>query len=177
MSELRIGQGYDLHRLAPGRRLVLGGVEIPTSDGVGLLGHSDADALLHAITDAVLGALAQGDIGQWFPDTSPEFAGVDSRELLLRVLSDKRLAGWQLVNLDCTVVAQRPKLMPHILQIRQSIAELFGVSMEQISVKAKTNEGLDAVGHGEAIAAYAVVLMTRAKMREHGTPAQKCAST
>ena len=169
MNELRIGQGYDLHRLVPGRRLLLGGMEIPTSEGVGLLGHSDADALLHAITDAVLGALALGDIGQWFPDTSPEFAGADSRELLRRVLSDKRLAAWKLVNLDCTVVAQHPKLMPHIPMIRKTIADIFEVAIEQISVKAKTNEGLDAVGRGEAIAAYAVALMTRARTREKGT--------
>lgn len=167
MNELRIGQGDDLHRLVPGRRLLLGGVEIPTADGVGLLGHSDADALLHAITDAVLGALALGDIGQWFPDTSPEFAGADSRELLRRVLRDDCLADWQLVNLDCTVIAQRPKLMPHIPLIRKSIADIFEVSIEQISVKAKTNEGLDAVGRGEAIAAHAVVLMARARMGEH----------
>ena len=161
MTENRIGQGYDIHRLVPGRRLVLGGVEIATAEGVGLLGHSDADALLHAIIDAVLGALALGDIGQWFPDDSPEFAGASSRDLLVRVLSDERLTGVRLVNLDCTVIAQRPKLMPYIPLIRKSIANLFGVSSEQVSVKAKTNEGLDAVGCGEAIVAQAVILFER----------------
>ena len=157
--EFRTGQGYDLHRLVAGRRLMLGGVEIPTPNGVGLLGHSDADVLLHAIIDALLGALALGDIGQWFPESSPEFAGADSRALLRRVLADERVAGWQLVNLDCTVIAQSPKLAPHIPLIRKSLAELFGVTVERISVKAKTNEGLDAVGRGEAIAALAAILM------------------
>ncbi len=161
MSDLRIGQGYDIHRLVSGRRLLLGGVEIPTAEGIGLLGHSDADVLLHAITDAVLGAFALGDIGQWFPDDSPEFAGASSRDLLVRVLSDERLTGVRLVNLDCTVIAQRPKLMPYIPLIRKSIANLFGVSSEQVSVKAKTNEGLDAVGCGEAIVAQAVILFER----------------
>ena len=159
MSGLRIGQGYDLHRLAPARRLLLGGVEIPTPNGVGLLGHSDADALLHAVIDAVLGALALGDIGQWFPDTDSRFSGADSRELLKTVLTEPRVAAWQLENLDCTVIAQAPRLAPHIPRIRASLAELFGVSAERISVKAKTNEGLDAVGRGEAIAAHAVVLL------------------
>ena len=165
MSEFRIGQGYDIHRLAPGRSLVIGGVEIPAEDGVGLLGHSDADVLLHAIIDAALGALALGDIGQWFPDTDSKYAGADSRELLRDVLRDDRLAGWRLVNLDCTVIAQRPKLMPYIPEIRKSIAEIFRVSDEQISVKAKTNEGLDAIGRGEAIAAQAVVLLERLEVR------------
>lgn len=169
MSDLRVGQGYDIHRLASGRRLLLGGVEIPTAEGIGLLGHSDADVLFHAIIDAVLGAFALGDIGQWFPDDSAEFAGASSRDLLVRVLTDERLADARLVNLDCTVIAQRPKLMPYIPMIRKAIADIFWVPIEQISVKAKTNEGLDAIGRGEAIAACAVALMTRAKMREHGT--------
>ncbi len=159
MNDLRIGQGYDLHRLVPGRRLVLGGVEIPTSEGIGLLGHSDADVLLHAITDAVLGALSLGDIGQWFPDTAAEFKDADSGALLRQVLADERLAGWRLVNLDSTVIAQKPKLMTHIPRIRSSIAQIFGVEDAQISVKAKTNEGLDAIGCGAAIAAHAVVLL------------------
>lgn len=162
MTEYRIGQGYDIHRLVPGRRLVLGGVEIATTEGVGLLGHSDADALLHAIIDAVLGALALGDIGQWFPDTDSKYADADSRELLRRVLTDSRVSGWQLANLDCTVIAQKPRLMEYIPLIRKSIAEIFDVETERISVKAKTNEGLDALGRGEAIAAHAVVLMIRA---------------
>ena len=165
MNGLRIGQGYDIHRLAPGRRLLLGGVEIPTPDNTGLSGHSDADVLLHAVTDAVLGALALGDIGQWFPDTDAEFAGADSRELLRRVLADTRLEGWHLVNLDSTVIAQKPRLAPMIPAIRMSIAGLFSVPAERISVKAKTNEGLDAVGRGEAIAAQAVVLFESLKSK------------
>ena len=165
MSEFRIGQGYDIHRLVPDRPLVIGGVKIPAEDGVGLLGHSDADVLLHAIIDAALGALALGDIGQWFPDPDSKYAGADSRELLRDVLKDDRLAGWRLVNLDCTIIAQRPKLMPYIPEIRKSIAEIFRVSDEQISVKAKTNEGLDAIGRGEDIAAQAVVLLERLEVR------------
>ena len=165
MSGFRIGQGYDIHRLAPGRRLMLGGVEIPAADGRGLLGHSDADVLLHAITDAVLGALALGDIGQWYPDTAPEFAGADSRALLRRVLADSRVAQWRLANLDCTVIAESPKLAGELPAIRASVAALFGVGVEAISVKAKTNEGLDAVGRGEAIAAQAVVLLERLEVR------------
>ena len=164
MNGLRIGQGYDIHRLATGRRLLLGGVEIAAPDNIGLLGHSDGDVLVHAVTDAVLGALALGDIGQWFPDTDAEFAGADSRELLRRVLADPRLEGWRLVNLDSTVIAQRPRLAPMIPAIRESIAALFGVPVERISVKAKTNEGLDAIGNGEAIAAQAVVLLERLKV-------------
>ncbi len=160
MSSYRIGQGYDIHRLGAGRRLVLGGVEIPTAEGVGLVGHSDADVLLHAIADAMLGAMAMGDIGQLFPDTDPRYEGADSRGLLLTVLARaKALAAWQLTNLDCTVIAEKPRLASHIPLIRNSIAEIFGVERERISVKAKTNEGLDAVGRGEAISAQAVVLL------------------
>ena len=161
MSSYRIGQGYDIHRLGAGRRLVLGGVEIPTAEGVGLVGHSDADVLLHAITDAVLGALAMGDIGQLFPDTDPRYEGADSRGLLLAVLAKvKTLAAWQLANLDCTVIAEKPRLASHIPAIRNSIAEIFGVERERISVKAKTNEGMDAVGAGKGIAVHCVALLT-----------------
>ncbi len=154
----RIGQGYDLHRLGPNRALWLGGVQIPTADGCGLVGHSDADVLLHAVIDAVLGSLALGDIGQWFPDTDTAYLGADSKDLLPRVLEDNRLHGWRLQNLDCTVIAERPKLAPHIPAIRDSLATLVQVPASCISVKAKTNEGVDAVGRREAIAAWAVLL-------------------
>ncbi|NLZ64241.1 MAG: 2-C-methyl-D-erythritol 2,4-cyclodiphosphate synthase [Lentisphaerae bacterium] len=158
--EFRLGQGYDLHRISAGRRLFLGGREIPTP-GWGLLGHSDADVLLHAIIDSLLGALALGDIGQWFPDTDQRWLNADSKELLQTVLTDTRVKSWQLQNLDSTIIAQAPKLSPHILSIRQSLAELFACELERISVKAKSNEQLDAVGRQEAIAAQAVVLLAR----------------
>ena len=163
MSALRIGQGYDLHRLSEGRKLVLGGVEIPSANGIGLLGHSDADVLLHAVIDAVLGALSLGDIGQWFPDTDSQYLNADSGELLKRVLDDPRVRNWHLENLDSTVVAQTPRLSPYISLIRKSIADFFEVEVERISVKAKTNEGLDAIGRGEAIAAQAIVLLAKEK--------------
>jgi len=156
---LRIGQGYDCHRLAAGRRLILGGVEISGgADGLGLLGHSDADVLLHAVIDAVLGSVAAGDIGTLFPDSAPRWTDADSRDLLKRVLALPELADWRLVNLDCTIVAEAPRLAPHIGAIRASIAALFGCGVEAISVKAKTNEGLDAVGARQAIQATAVLL-------------------
>lgn len=155
----RIGQGFDLHRCVAGRPLVLGGVTIPCPWG--LDGHSDADALLHAITDAVLGALALGDIGTWFPDTDPRWQGADSAQLLRQVLTDPRLHDWHLVNLDCTVVTEKPKLAPFHLPIRQSIAKIFTCPIEKISCKAKTNERQDAVGQGLALAAHAIVLMQR----------------
>ncbi len=155
---LRIGHGYDLHRLGPERALWLGGVRIPTADGYGLIGHSDADVLLHAIIDAVLGSVALGDIGQWFPDTDPAYLGADSKQFLRRVLEDERLRNWRLQNLDCTIIAERPKLAPHIPAIRDSLAALFQVPIFCISVKAKTNEGMDATGRREAIAAWAVLL-------------------
>ena len=155
----RIGQGFDLHRCVAGRPLVLGGVTIPCPWG--LDGHSDADALLHAITDAVLGALALGDIGTWFPDTDPRWLGADSAQLLRQVLTDPRLHDWHLVNLDCTVVTEKPKLAPFHLPIRQSIAKIFSCPIEKISCKAKTNERQDAIGQGLALAAHAIVLMQR----------------
>jgi 2-C-methyl-D-erythritol 2,4-cyclodiphosphate synthase len=154
---MRIGHGFDLHRVVPDRRLVLGGVTIPWDRG--LLGHSDADVLLHAITDAVLGAFALGDIGQWFPDTDPKWRGADSADLLRQVLADTRVGHWRLSNLDATIQAERPKLAPHIPAIRQSIADIFGVAIDQISIKATTMEGTDAIGRGEAIAAHAVILL------------------
>ena len=155
---LRIGQGYDLHLLTPGRKLILGGVEIENSAGLGLLGHSDADVLLHSITDAVIGSAAKGDIGRWFPDNDPEFLGADSRILLLNVLNHPDFAGWKILNLDCTVVAQTPKLAPHIEKIRASIADIFKCDITAISVKAKTNEGVDAVGEKKAIYAWTTIL-------------------
>ena len=155
---IRIGHGYDLHRIVQNRRLVLGGVAIPWDQG--LLGHSDADVLLHAITDAVLGALALGDIGHWFPDTDPEWAGADSADLLRHVLADPRVRPWRLSNLDATIQAERPKLAPHIDPIRRSIAAIFGVPETAVSVKATTMEGTGAIGQGEAMAAHAVLILT-----------------
>lgn len=154
---LRIGHGFDIHCVVHGRALVLGGVTIPWDRG--LAGHSDADALLHAVTDAVLGALALGDIGQWFPNTDPRYRGISSGILLRTVLADPRVSGWAVVNLDATVLAERPRLAPHIRAMRQSIAETVGMPVEAVSVKATTCEGTDAVGHGDAIAAHAVVLL------------------
>ncbi|MBR5080134.1 MAG: 2-C-methyl-D-erythritol 2,4-cyclodiphosphate synthase [Victivallales bacterium] len=157
--DLRIGQGYDIHRLAEGRELWLGGLHIPSP--VGLVGHSDADALLHAGIDAVLGALALGDIGGWFPDTDETWRGADSKQLLLRVLKDERVAAWRLVNLDCTIIAERPKLMAYKEAIRASLAALFECDVACVSVKAKTHEKLDSLGAGEALSAIAVVLLEK----------------
>lgn len=157
--DLRIGQGYDIHRLAEGRELWLGGIRIESP--IGLVGHSDADALLHAIIDAVLGALALGDIGGWFPDTDETWRGADSKMLLRRVLEDERVAAWRLVNLDCTIIAERPKLMAHKEAIRASLAGLFGCDVTCVSVKAKTHEKLDSLGAGEALSAIAVVLLEK----------------
>lgn len=156
---LRIGHGFDIHRVVTGRALVLGGVTIPWDRG--LEGHSDADALLHAITDAILGALALGDIGQWFPPSDERYRGIASGLLLRAVLDDPRVTPWQVVNLDATVLAERPRLAPHRPAMCQAIARLLGVPMEVISVKATTCEGTDAIGRGEAIAAHAVVLLER----------------
>ncbi len=156
---LRIGQGYDVHAFAQGRRLCLGGVEIPHARG--LAGHSDADVLLHALTDAVLGALAWGDIGSWFPDTDEAFRDADSTELLRVVWEKVRSEGWALENADCTVIAQAPKLRPYIDKIRTSIAETLDLSVERISVKATTTERLGFEGREEGIAASAVVLLSK----------------
>ena len=157
--DLRIGQGYDIHRLAEGRELWLGGVRVPSL--IGLVGHSDADALLHAIIDAVLGALALGDIGGWFPDTDETWRGADSKMLLRRVLEDERVAAWRLITLDCTIIAERPKLMAYKEAIRSSLAVLFGCDITCVSVKAKTHEKLDSLGAGEALSAIAVVLLEK----------------
>jgi 2-C-methyl-D-erythritol 2,4-cyclodiphosphate synthase len=154
---MRIGYGFDIHRLAEGRKFILGGVEIPFEKG--LLGHSDADVLLHAITDALLGALALGDIGQHFPDTDPEFEGADSRVLLKHCYNLVKERGYELGNLDATVVAQKPKLMPFIPEIRKTIARDLGVEVGQVSVKATTSEKMGFVGRGEGVSATAVILI------------------
>lgn len=159
---LRVGQGYDSHRLVPGRPLILGGVEIPFE--LGLDGHSDADVLLHAITDAVLGAAALGDIGQHFPPSDPQWKGADSRRLLEAVVRLARQKGWDVVNCDATIVAERPKIGPHMAAIRESVAKCLGVSVENVNVKAKTNEKMDAVGRLEGMMAQAVVLLARAPL-------------
>lgn len=157
---IRIGQGYDVHRLTTGRPLILGGVHIPHETG--LLGHSDADALLHALTDALLGAAGLGDIGSHFPDTAAEFAGADSRELLRRAYAAVRQAGWQAVNADCTIIAQRPKLAPHIAAMRANIAADLALPANCVNIKGKTNETLGYLGRCEAIEAQAVVLLQAA---------------
>ena len=151
---MRIGFGYDAHRLVSGRPLVLGGVTIPHDRG--LAGHSDADVLLHALADAMLGAAALGDLGRHFPDTAPEWEGADSRALLSTVLEKVRAAGYAPHNVDATVVLERPKLRPHVDAMRANIAECLGVDAGAVSVKATTNEGLGAVGAGEGAVAHAV---------------------
>jgi 2-C-methyl-D-erythritol 2,4-cyclodiphosphate synthase len=156
----RVGLGEDLHRIDDGRTLVLGGVII--EEGPGLAGHSDADVLLHAITDAILGAAALGDIGHYFPPSDPRYAHADSADFLRVALKLAREAGWEVSNIDSTVRAERPKLAPYIEHIRERIAEIAGIEAGQVSVKAKTSEGLDAVGRGEAMAASAIVLLARA---------------
>ena len=153
----RIGHGYDVHRLVEGRRLILGGVDIPFERG--LLGHSDADVLVHAIMDAILGAAALGDIGKLFPDTDERYSGADSLELLGEVMRALREAGYELGNVDSTVIAQRPKLAMHIEQMRGNIARAAGVDAAQISVKATTEEKLGFTGVGAGIAAHAVALI------------------
>jgi 2-C-methyl-D-erythritol 2,4-cyclodiphosphate synthase len=155
----RIGEGWDTHALVPDRRLVLGGVEIPHTHG--LLGHSDADALCHAITDALFGAAALGDIGHHFPDTDAQYRGADSLALLAEAARRVRGAGWHIGNVDATVIAQAPKLAPHILAMRQRIARALGVELDQVSVKAKTAEKMGPVGRGEAMEARAVCLIHR----------------
>ncbi|HUP06339.1 MAG TPA: 2-C-methyl-D-erythritol 2,4-cyclodiphosphate synthase [Caldimonas sp.] len=156
---MRIGEGWDMHALIEGRRLVLGGVEIPHTHG--LLGHSDADALCHAITDALFGAAALGDIGHHFPDTDAQYKDADSLALLAEAARRVKAAGWHIANVDATVIAQAPKLAPHILAMRQRIARALGVELGQVSVKAKTAEGLGPVGKGQAMEARAVCLLGR----------------
>lgn len=155
----RIGQGFDVHALVPGRPLIIGGVTIPFSKG--LLGHSDADVLLHTITDAVLGAAGLGDIGRHFPDTDPRFEGVDSRVLLREAAAAARAAGWVTVNVDATVIARAPRILPHVPAMVTNIAADLGVDPAVVNVKGKTTEKLGFTGRGEGIAAQAVALMAR----------------
>lgn len=154
---MRVGVGYDIHRLAPGRRLVLGGIVIPHEKG--LEGHSDADALAHAITDALLGAAALGDIGRHFPDTDPRYRDADSMQLLTNTAGQVRAAGYRIENVDANIVAQRPRLAPYIEAMRGRLAACLDLDIARVSVKAKTNEGLDAEGREEAISVHAVVLI------------------
>ena len=156
---IRVGEGWDVHQLVEGRKLILGGMEIPYEKG--LLGHSDADALLHAITDALFGAAGLGDIGRHFPDTDVKFKGADSGVLLAEAAARVRAAGWTIGNVDSTIVAQAPKMAPHIPAMRERIAALLGVSADQVNVKAKTAEKLGPVGQGLSIEARAVVLLQR----------------
>lgn len=156
---MRIGHGYDVHRLMEGRRCIIGGVDIPYEKG--LLGHSDADVLLHAIMDAVLGAMAAGDIGKLFPDSDTAYKGADSLALTRRVAEVMGERGYRLENVDATIIAQAPKMAPHILTMRENIASAFGVSVEQVSVKATTEEHLGFTGAGEGIAAHAVCLLEK----------------
>jgi 2-C-methyl-D-erythritol 2,4-cyclodiphosphate synthase len=161
---MRIGHGYDVHRLVAERKLILGGVEIPYD--LGLLGHSDADVLLHAICDAVLGALGEGDIGRHFPDTDPAYKGISSLKLLREVMALAAARGYAIGNLDATVVAQRPRLAPHIRAMVENIAGACAASIDRINVKATTTEELGFEGRGEGISAHAVVLLQRLAIDE-----------
>jgi 2-C-methyl-D-erythritol 2,4-cyclodiphosphate synthase len=154
---MRIGHGYDVHKLVEGRKLILGGIEIPYEKG--LLGHSDADVLTHALMDALLGAAALGDIGKLFPDNDPDYAGADSVELLKKVCAVITEAGYRVGNVDCTVIAQRPKLAPHIPAMREKLAAAMGVDVSRVSVKATTEEHLGFTGEGLGIAAHSVALL------------------
>ena len=156
---MRIGHGYDVHRLVPGRKLILGGVEIPFE--LGLEGHSDADVLVHAVMDALLGAAGLGDIGQHFPDTSPQYAGISSMKLLALVREKLFWAGFDVGNVDATVIAQRPKLRDYILKMEENIADTLGVDREQINVKATTEEHLGFTGDSSGMACHAVCLLMR----------------
>ena len=159
MTDMRIGHGYDVHRLVIGRHLILGGVDIPHDTG--LLGHSDADVLVHAVMDALLGALALGDIGHLFPDTDPKWEGADSLLLAREVANHVRDAGWEIGNVDATILAQAPKLAPYIVRMRENIAAALGVSVDRMSVKATTEEGLGFTGEKQGIAAHAICLLYR----------------
>lgn len=157
--DFRVGNGYDVHQLAEGLPLVLGGVKIPHSKGC--VAHSDGDVLIHALCDALLGALSLGDIGYHFPDTSDEFAGIDSRLLLARVAALIRGAGWEIVNVDNTLLAQKPKIAPYIGQMRERLSETLGIPADAVSVKATTTERLGFVGREEGVAAYATCLLRK----------------
>lgn len=156
---MRIGQGYDVHRLVEDRKLILGGVEIPYERG--LLGHSDADVLTHAVMDALLGAAGLGDIGRHFPDNDPAYAGADSLRLLAAVMDLLAQAGWQVGNVDSTIIAQRPKLANYLPEMKRKLAVIMGVLPEQVNIKATTEEGLGFTGSGEGIAAQAVALLVK----------------
>ena len=160
IPNIRTGFGYDSHRLVEGRKLIIGGVEIPHT--LGLLGHSDADVLLHAVTDAVLGAAALGNIGLFFPDNDPKYKGADSRMLLAKAWKAVREKGWVLVNLDAVLVAEKPKLNPHLPAMRASVAKILGVDVDQISIKPKTNEKLGFEGREEGVSAMVTVLLAKA---------------
>ena len=157
MSQIRVGHGYDVHRLTEGRRLILGGVDIPWEKG--LLGHSDADVLTHAVMDALLGAAGLGDIGKHFPDTDPAYAGADSLKLLAHVVGLLKEKGFAVGNVDATILAQWPKLAPHIPAMRENLARVMEVDSSQVNVKATTEEGLGFTGSGEGMAAHAVALI------------------
>ncbi len=159
MTDFRIGKGYDVHRLAEERKLILCGVGIPCEKG--LLGHSDADVAVHALMDALLGALALGDIGMHFPDQDPAYLGADSMKLLARVLALPEFSGWKVVNLDLTIIAQRPKLAPYRESMRANLAKAMDLPLDRVSVKATTTEKLGFAGRGEGIAADCVVLLSR----------------
>ncbi len=159
MGEFRVGHGYDVHRLTEGRRLVIGGVDIPFEKG--LLGHSDADVLLHAIMDALLGGAALGDIGRHFPDSSDEFSGISSLVLLGRVRSLLEGRGYAVINVDSTVVLQRPKLLPHISAMKSNIARVLGIDEDRVNIKATTEEHLGFTGSGEGIASHAVAMLEK----------------
>ncbi len=159
LFSIRVGEGWDVHALVEGRPLILGGITIPYERG--LLGHSDADALLHAITDALFGAAGLGDIGHHFPDTDARFKGADSGVLLAEAAARVRDQGWQIGNVDSTIIAQAPKMAPHIAAMRERIAALLGLAVDQVNVKAKTAEKLGPVGQGLSIEARAVVLLAR----------------
>src|SRR4051812_10402515 len=155
----RVGIGLDVHALAPGRRLILGGVEIPHD--AGLAGHSDGDALVHAIVDALLGAAARGDIGQWFPSSDQRWAGADSLDLLQTIVIILQAEGWQIGNIDATIVAQQPRIGPHIALMRERLSAVLGIPVDAVSVKATTTDHLGALGRAEGIAAQAVALLVR----------------
>jgi len=154
---IRLGQGYDIHRLVEGRALYLGGVEIPYPSG--LLGHSDGDCLIHALIDALLGALGETDIGRLFPDTDPRFKDIRSTELLLRVMEMTAARGGRIINADGVILAERPRLADHISEMKHTLCPLLGIEPARLGIKSKTHEGMGEVGHGEAIAALAVVLI------------------
>ncbi|MFB6274742.1 MAG: 2-C-methyl-D-erythritol 2,4-cyclodiphosphate synthase [Halothece sp.] len=157
--KLRVGNGYDIHRLGEGRPLIIGGVNIPHN--LGLVGHSDADVLTHAIMDAMLGALSLGDIGHYFPPSDPKWANADSIELLQEVKGLITTQGWSVSNIDAVVVAEKPKLGPHLKAMRDRVSQTLEIQLDQVSIKATTNEKMDAVGREEAICSYAVALLQR----------------